>query len=317
MTKEAAIADARDDVIYITPGGRTRKLPRGRATANAGTCVAEVAAERPARTTSFGVMTLSLIPVLAELGDRIGGSPRIIMLDIDGTLAPIAPRPQDAIVPPATRRAVATLASRPGVHVVLVSGRGAADARRLVSVGNTWVIGNHGIEVVGPQGETEIAPEAEPYRGAMAQAARKIVSAVTHVSGVTLEDKVWTLSVHYRLADAAVVPRLKAAIDSIAQQHGLRVTEGKGVYELRPPVDLNKGTAVLALARRLGGLVPGTSIVFAGDDRTDEDAFRILRKHNPEAVTIRVGDEPTEAEFRLPDPEGMRRFLEWLVVETR
>ena len=106
-------------------------------------------------------MTLSLIPVLAELGDRVGGSPRIIMLDIDGTLSPIAPRPQDAVVPPATRRAVATLASRADVHVVLVSGRGAADARRLVSVGNTWVIGNHGIEVVGPQGETEIAPEAE------------------------------------------------------------------------------------------------------------------------------------------------------------
>lgn len=264
-------------------------------------------------------MTLSLIPVLAELGDRVGGAPRIIMLDIDGTLAPIAPRPQDAVVPAATRRAVATLASRPGVHVALVSGRGAADARRLVSVGNTWVIGNHGIEVVGPQGEMEIAPEAEPYRGAMAQAARKIESAVTHVSGVTLEDKTWTLSVHYRLADAAVVPRLKAAIDTIAEQHGLRVTEGKGVYELRPPVHLDKGTAVLALAKRLGGLVPGTSIVFAGDDRTDEDAFRVLREHHPEAVTIRIGEEttPTAAEFRLPDPEGMRRFLEWLVAETR
>ena len=264
-------------------------------------------------------MPLSLIPVLSELGDRVSGSPCIIMLDIDGTLAPIAPRPQDAVVPAATRRAIATLASRPGVHVALVSGRGAADARRLVSVGNTWVIGNHGIEVVGPQGETEVAPEAEPYQGAMAQAARKIASAVTHVSGVTLEDKLWTLSVHYRLADVAVVPRLKAAIDVIAQQHGLRTTEGKGVYELRPPVHLDKGTAVLALARRLGGLVPGTSVIFAGDDRTDEDAFRVLREHNPEAVTVRVGedDPPTAAEFRLPDPEGVRRFLEWLVAETR
>src|SRR5688572_17569275 len=159
--------------------------------------------DRYCLTTVSGAMTLSLIPVLAELGDRVGGSPRIIMLDIDGTLSPIAPRPQDAVVPPPTRRAIATLASRPDVHVVLVSGRGAADARRLVSVGNTWVIGNHGIETVGPQGETEIAPEAEPYRGAMAQAARKIASAVTHVAGVILEDKVWTLSVHYRLADPA------------------------------------------------------------------------------------------------------------------
>jgi trehalose-phosphatase len=139
------------------------------------------------------------------------------------------------------------------------------------------------------------------------------------VAGVMLEDKTWTLSVHYRLADSGVIPRLKAAIDAIAQQHGLRTTEGKGVYEVRPPVDLHKGTAVLALARRLGALMPGTSVVFAGDDRTDEDAFRILREHNPDAVTIRVGDDdtPTAAEFQLPDPEAVRRFLEWLVVETR
>ena len=264
-------------------------------------------------------MTLPLIPLLSEIGDRIGGSPRIIMLDVDGTLAPIASRPQDASVPPATRRAIAALAARPGVHVVIVSGRGAADARRLVSVGNIWVIGNHGFEVVGPQGETEVVPQAEGYRVPMAQASRKIAASVTHVAGVLLEDKVWTLSVHYRLADPGVVPRLRASLEGVAEQHGLRITEGKEVFELRPPVEHDKGTAVLALARRLGGLLPGTSVVFIGDDRTDEDAFRILRQHNPEAVTIRVADDDvqTAAEFRLPDPDAVRRFLEWLVAETR
>ena len=264
-------------------------------------------------------MTLPLIPLLPEIADRIGGSPRIIMLDVDGTLAPIAARPQDATVPHATRRAVATLAARPGVHVAIVSGRGAADARRIVSVGNIWVIGNHGLEIVGPQGESEVAPNAEPFRTPIAQASRKIAASVTHVAGVLLEDKVWTLSVHYRLADPAVVPRLRASLEAVAEQYGLRMTEGKEVFELRPPVDHNKGTAVLALARRLGGLVPGTSVVFAGDDQTDEDAFRILRQHNPEAVTIRVADEDvqTAAEFRLPDPDAVRRFLEWLVAETR
>jgi len=241
------------------------------------------------------------------------------MLDVDGTLSPIAPRPQDATVPQGTRRAVATLATRRGVHIAIVSGRGAADARRIVSVGNIWVIGNHGLEVVGPQGETEIAPQAEEFRARMAQASRKIAASVTHVAGVILEDKVWSLSVHYRLADQTVVPRLRASLEAVAEQHGIRLTEGKGVLELRPPAEHDKGTAVLALARRLGGLVPGTSVIFAGDDQTDEDAFRTLRRHNPEAVTIRVADDDvaTAAEFRLPDPEAVRRFLEWLVVDTR
>jgi trehalose-phosphatase len=264
-------------------------------------------------------MTLPLIPLLPELADRLGGSPRIIMLDVDGTLSPIAPRPQDATVPHATRRAVATLATRRGVHIAIVSGRGAADARRLVSVGNIWVIGNHGLEVVGPQGETEIAPQAEAFRGRIAQASRKIAASVTHVAGVILEDKVWSLSVHYRLADQTVVPRLRASLEAVAEQYGIRLTEGKGVLELRPPPEHDKGTAVLSLARRLGGLVPGTSVIFAGDDQTDEDAFRTLRRHNPEAVTIRVADDDvaTAAEFRLPDPEAVRRFLEWLVADTR
>jgi trehalose-phosphatase len=136
---------------------------------------------------------------------------------------------------------------------------------------------------------------------------------------VILEDKVWTLSVHFRLADPAVVPRLRASIEAVADQFRLRLTEGKGVLELRPPVDHDKGTAVLALAKRLGGLVPGTSVIFAGDDNTDEDAFRMLRRHNHEAVTIRVADAdvPTAAEFRLADPEAVRRFLDWLVADTR
>ena len=264
-------------------------------------------------------MTLPLIPLLPELADRLGGSPRIIMLDVDGTLSPIAPRPQDATVPQATRRAVATLATRRGVHIAIVSGRGAADARRLVSVGNIWVIGNHGLEVVGPQGETEIAPQAEAFRSPMAQASRKIAASLTHVAGVILEDKVWSLSVHYRLADPTVIPRLRSSLEAVAEQYRLRLSEGKGVLELRPPVEHDKGTAVLALARRLGGLVPGTSVIFAGDDQTDEDAFRTLRRHNPEAVTIRVADDDvvTAAEFRLPDPEAVRRFLEWLVADTR
>jgi trehalose-phosphatase len=264
-------------------------------------------------------MTLPLIPLLSEVADRLGGSPRIIMLDLDGTLSPIAPRPQDASVPQATRRAIAALASRPGVHVAIVSGRGAADARRIVSVGNLWVIGNHGLELVGPHGEMEVEPQAEAFRVAMAQASRRITASVTHVAGVILEDKVWTLSVHHRLADPAVVPRLRASIEAVGEQFGLRLTEGKGVLELRPPVQHDKGTAVLALARRLGGLVPGTSVIFAGDDNTDEDAFRVLRRHTPDAVTIRVADEDvqTAAEFRLPDPEAVRRFLEWLVADTR
>ena len=250
-----------------------------------------------------------------ELERRIAGAPLVVMLDVDGTLAPIAPRPEDAAVPLETRRAVAALAAREDVHVALVSGRAAADARRLVGVANTWVVGNHGIEVESPEGETTVEPQVAGYAGAVAQAARRLTTLLEHVAGVLVENKRWTLSVHYRLADPGVLPRLKAVVEEVAREHGLRATTGKMVFELRPPVRVDKGTAVLSLALRLGALDERASLLFAGDDQTDEDAFRLLRARVPRAVTVHVaGEAPraTAAEFTVAGPGALRAVLEWL-----
>ena len=261
-------------------------------------------------------MTAPLLRSGGELDRRVRGNPFLVMLDVDGTLAPIVSRPDAAEVPLETQRAVAQLASRDGVHVVLVSGRAAADARRLVRVASVWVIGNHGGEVIAPDGDSTVDARVAPYRAAMAQVARRLRTKAAHVAGVIVEDKTWTLSIHYRLASPAVVPGLRAAIEEAIRDAGLRMTEGKMVFEVRPPVTVHKGTAVLALATRLGGLAPGASLLYAGDDRTDEDAFRELRARAPHAVTIRVGPtgegEPSAAEFFLPDTVAMCELLQAL-----
>jgi trehalose 6-phosphate phosphatase len=254
-----------------------------------------------------------------ELAARIDGTPLVLMLDVDGTLAPIAARPSDAAVPPETRRVVAALAARDGVRVALVSGRAAADARRMVSASNVWVIGNHGFEMVSPDGEEEVEPELAAMRPAVAQASRRIAALVAPVPGVLLEDKGWTLSVHYRLADPAIVPRLVQSVEQVAIALGLRVTRGKMVLEVRPTARVDKGTAVLRLSAMLGGLNNGGAVVFIGDDNTDEDAFRALRLRSSQAITVRVThgtDTPTAAEFTVEGPAAVRSFLEW-VLERR
>ena len=89
------------------------------------------------------------------------------------------------------------------------------------------------------------------------------------------------------------------------------------IFEIRPPVQVDKGTAVLGLAKKLGGLAPEASVIFAGDDTTDEDGFRVLREQVPHAVTIRVVDgelSETSAEFTVAGTEGMRKMLEWLAT---
>lgn len=259
-----------------------------------------------------------LLPLEPDVRARLSGSPRVIMLDVDGTLAPIAHAPEAAAVPPETQRAVAALAARPDAFVVLVSGRAAPDARRMVGVSNVWVVGNHGAECITPSGDETVDPQVAPYEAAVAQVRSRLVALLAPVPGVTVEDKRWTLSIHYRQADPQLVPRVQDTVQRVAAGSGLRVHDGKKVFEVRPPVRVDKGTAVLELAQRLGALEEGATLVFVGDDRTDEDAFRLLRQRSPYAVTVRVADEwaETAAEFLAADPPAVRRFLEELAASS-
>jgi trehalose 6-phosphate phosphatase len=239
----------------------------------------------------------------------------VIMLDVDGTLAPIAQVFDQARVPVETQRTIASLVARPNVHVALVTGRGAATAKRMVGVSNLWVVGNHGFEIESPNGEDFADPGVAKYREVIAMAANRLQPRITSMEGVIIENKAITLSIHWRLARAELAPALRKVVDEVAESLGLRVTEGKRIFEVKPPALIDKGTAVLALAERLTSGRDGASIIFAGDDITDEDAIRALRTHHPLAVTIRVvGEEnpPTEAEFALHGTEGMRQFLEEL-----
>jgi trehalose-phosphatase len=260
------------------------------------------------------------LPLSPDLEERLGGTPLLVLLDLDGTLAPIAPRPDDVAVPDQTRRAVEQLTAKPGVHVAIVSGRGATDARRIVSLSDVWVIGNHGLEQIAPSGEIAVDPQVEPYGPALAAVARELAARLADIPGILVENKVWSLSVHYRLAEDAVVPRVKRIVEALVREHGLRLTEGKRVFEVRAPVRVDKGTAVLKLSLQLGALGDGASLLFAGDDITDEDAFRLLRMRASRAVTVRVNDDdrrPTAAEFSVGDTEGIRDLLVWLASIRR
>jgi trehalose-phosphatase len=258
---------------------------------------------------------------IAVTADRLDGTPLAVMLDVDGTLAPIASTPDQAVVPPPTREAVQKLATLPGVVVALVSGRSATDAWRLAGVDGAWVIGNHGFELRTPDGQLSPVEVVRPYEQAIAEAAHILTAAEPVIPGAIVENKRWTMSLHYRLVDPAEVPTLVERAREVAATLGLRVTEGKKIVELRPPVDVNKGTATVSLARHIGALADGASALYAGDDRTDEDAFEALRACNPRAITIHVSgahDQQggTRAEIVLNSPDELREALD-LVAARR
>ena len=258
--------------------------------------------------------------LITSIGTRLDGSPLVVLLDIDGTLAPIAPRPELAAVPANTKDILRRLAKLPDVAVVFITGRSAADARRMLDVENTWIIGNHGLELTTSRGEVIADPAVAVFEPKVREAERALEPLRRSVEGMLLENKRWSLSVHYRLVDPDAAPAVIERAIEVARELGLRSTEGKMVVELRPPLRINKGTAAVALAERLDATSDRASLFNAGDDRTDEDAFEALRQLNPQAVTVRVkgaGDDvsvPTHAEFVLASTDELRRVLEWLVA---
>jgi trehalose 6-phosphate phosphatase len=224
-----------------------------------------------------------------------------VLLDIDGTLAPIVERPEDAAVPEPTRTEVGRLSEKYGL-VACVSGRPSTDARRLVGVDGIEYVGVHGLES---------DPEARRFTPQLEAFAERIAWPWT------VEDKAGvTLSFHYREAeDEEDALRRADAVAEAAESAGLKPHRGRKVLEVRPPVHADKGTAV----RRLLEGRPLTRALYAGDDTTDLDAFRGLDEAGLDvALKISVGSPEmnprllTEADLVVDGPGELLAFLRTL-----
>ena len=216
-----------------------------------------------------------------------------ILLDVDGTLAPIVDRPEDARVPDDTRRELARLASRYAL-VACVSGRPGADVERMIDVDGVAIVGEHGLE---------LAPDAARWADRVAAFARGV--------DWPAERKPLSVSFHFRRADDEVVARayLQRVADA-AEAEGLVPRWGRMVLEVRPPVEAHKGTAVRALVARAGV----SRALYAGDDRTDLDAFGGLDGLELGVrVAVSSREAPPEllaaADMVVAGPEGVRELL--------
>jgi trehalose 6-phosphate phosphatase len=204
-----------------------------------------------------------------------------IFLDVDGTLAPIVERAEDARVPEETKRALAALVPRYAC-VACVSGRAALDARRLVGVDGVVYAGSHGAELLFP-GEDE--PTVAPAFAEWAPRVREFVES-QDTGGLRVEQKGAIVALHWRGAEEE-----EARARAIAERANGFVTHwGRKVLEIRPPVEVNKGLAVRELVRRYG-LQAG---LFAGDDVTDLDGFAALDGLRAVRVGVRSDEGPPE-----------------------
>ncbi len=243
-----------------------------------------------------------------------------IFSDIDGTLAPIVDRPEHAGVPTEATQLLETLGRRFGL-VGCVSGRQALEAQRLVGAERIAYAGNHGLELLLPgEGEPRLDPSLQGHGGHASRFIAALGDAVLPGAELRLEDKGPIQALHWRSAEDERGAEARAhEIAAEAGHAGLEPHWGRKVLELRPVGGGGKGSAIAALLAA-GDL---TAAVYAGDDRTDLDAFRRLRELRDQgklelAVCIGISspEAPSElaeeADLSVDGPPGWLKILKFL-----
>lgn len=248
--------------------------------------------------------------------------PRLgLITDVDGTISPIVAHPDDAQVTPRNRELLDALQDVLTL-VAVISGRAADDISQRVGIPGLVYIGNHGLETW-IDGEISIVPEARAYRPNLETVRDAIEPYI--LPGMILEDKGATLSIHYRRAEdpAAAAAQLEPVIRRLTEANDLRLHQGRMVSEIRPPVEVNKGTAF----RYLVSEYALDAALYLGDDVTDADALRAARELRQDgtcyalALGVESKDTPSQvldnSDLLLSSVQDVSEFFSWLFNALR
>ncbi|PQQ18435.1 putative trehalose-phosphate phosphatase F [Prunus yedoensis var. nudiflora] len=257
-----------------------------------------------------------------------------IFLDYDGTLSPIVDDPDRAIMSNAMRSAVRNVAKH--FPTAIISGRSRDKVYDLVGLTELYYAGSHGMDIMGPvtntdsndhpncvkstdqQGkEVNLFQPAREFIPMINEVFRTLVENTKGIKGAKVENHKFCTSVHYRNVDEKNWSTIAQIVHDILKDYPrLRLTHGRKVLEVRPVIDWNKGKAVEFLLESLGlngrdDVLP----IYIGDDRTDEDAFKFLKKKKKRGYGILVspGPKETSAFYSLKDPSEVMEFLKSLV----
>ncbi|HEX2531099.1 MAG TPA: trehalose-phosphatase [Burkholderiaceae bacterium] len=236
--------------------------------------------------------------------DQIASPGLLCLFDFDGTLAPITPRPEEAFLPPEIRQRLAELSRYAPIGVI--TGRSLTDIRARMDFETDYLVGNHGLEGIPGMEQASRAYEMLCVSW-KEQLTAALQDHVTYDPAIQVEDKRYSLSVHYRRVRDQVETELRLGRLLGQLIPAPRIIGGKSVFNLLPANAVDKGLAIVHLLRISSA--PGA--IYVGDDVTDEDVFRLRRR---DVLTIRVGnDAQSAAEFFLDRRDDVPLLLDELI----
>jgi len=235
-----------------------------------------------------------------------------LILDYDGTLAPIAPHPDIAYLPRETKQVLERLSHMPDVDIAIISGRSLENVKKMVGIEGITYAGNHGFEILHTDGSMFVHPVPHDYirqlnilRAALPEVCK---------TGACVEDKGVGLTLHYRNVAMADRDDVVSAAIKLFNSAGIPVHKSHMSLEAIPPVTWDSGRATIYILRTLFGLdwCDRISTIFAGDDDEDEHAMIALKGM---AITFRITDyqnTKTSADYRLPNTDSVLTMLRWI-----
>jgi trehalose 6-phosphate phosphatase len=256
-----------------------------------------------------------------QLEAAAAGKMVAVFLDYDGTLTPIVNNPDAAFMTEHMREAVRAVASV--FPTAIISGRGREKVERFVQLEELYYAGSHGMDIAAPtftgdgvSAGVAFQPASE-YEPLMHQVGRELEAAIKGITGSAVENNKYCVSVHFRNCAVDQYAAVVSAVEGVVTRHAcLHITRGRKVLEVRPQIEWDKGKALLHLLQMLGLSSSGDVFcLYIGDDRTDEDAFKILKDNNLGAgILVSSKVKNTEGSWTLRDPGDVAAFLQRLVA---
>ena len=236
-----------------------------------------------------------------------------LFLDFDGTLAPIRKDPEKAQPGKKVKDILKKLMGKNNISIALVSGRGIEDIKKRICFEEITYAGNHGFELSGPHLDF-VFPSAKKSEKTMKAVGEKLRGRLKDIKGVIVEDKRFSLSVHYRMVDkkyvSGVVQEVERVADPYLKKHKIKVTKGKKVIEIRPPAAWDKGRAVKKLLKEEEKRIKKKIVPLCmGDDKTDEDIFKLFKSRGYTVKITKDPHEKSEARYYLKNITEVREFL--------
>jgi trehalose-phosphatase len=261
----------------------------------------------------------NLFDNISEVEEKIqkaGGA--ILLFDFDGVLSAIAPTPDASIITEEYAALLKQCAAR--FPVAIITGRKMSEVKEKISSDDFFYMANHGLEWE-EDGKDHTKPVPAETVETIKTAKEKVGLLLDRYPGMLLEDKLFSIVVHYRLIQPELIPAFTEEVESLlkpfTKTRKLRLDHSIMNFELRPEIDWDKGDSALFatehLRKKTGkSLVP----IYLGDAQTDEDAFEALQKGG---ISIRVNSSENKgiksaAEYCLKDQEEVGRFMKWILT---